>query len=73
MKQYDVICIGEVLIDLISQEPGKSLTDTMSFRKFAGGAPANVAVGMAKLGLNVAFAGKVGRDPFGKFLRNYLL
>ncbi|MCK4716554.1 MAG: carbohydrate kinase [Candidatus Marinimicrobia bacterium] len=72
MIYFDVISVGELLIDLISQEPGKALTDAMNFKKFAGGAPANVVIGMAKLGLNVAFAGKVGRDPFGKFLRNYL-
>ncbi|HCK99560.1 MAG TPA: hypothetical protein DHW42_05570 [Candidatus Marinimicrobia bacterium] len=72
MRKYDVICVGEVLIDMISREPGKSLSETGSFSKFAGGAPANVAVGMAKLGRKVAFSGKVGRDPFGKFLRNYL-
>ncbi|MBU4444590.1 MAG: carbohydrate kinase [Candidatus Marinimicrobia bacterium] len=72
MIYYDVISVGELLIDLISQEPGKALTDSINFKKCAGGAPANVTIGMAKLGLNVAFAGKVGRDPFGKFLRNYL-
>src|SRR5262249_33912618 len=35
-----------------------------------GGAPANVAVGLARLGVAAAFAGKVGDDPFGHFLRN---
>jgi len=72
MKKYDVICIGEVLVDLISQEPGKHLADVSLFKKFAGGAPANVAVGLAKLGCKVAFAGKVGNDSFGRFLRKYL-
>ncbi|MDD5765444.1 MAG: carbohydrate kinase [Candidatus Marinimicrobia bacterium] len=72
MKRFDVICIGEVLIDLISQEPGKRLADVSLFKKFAGGAPANVAVGLAKLGCQVAFAGKVGNDSFGRFLRKYL-
>ncbi|MFA4839014.1 MAG: carbohydrate kinase [Candidatus Neomarinimicrobiota bacterium] len=72
MKRFDVICIGEVLVDLISQEPGKHLADVSLFKKFAGGAPANVAVGLAKLGSNVAFAGKVGDDSFGCFLKIYL-
>ncbi|MBU1875300.1 carbohydrate kinase [bacterium] len=72
MNQYDVICIGEVLIDMISQEPGKSLSEAGSFSKLPGGAPANVAVGLAKLDRNVAFAGRVGNDYFGQFLRQYL-
>ncbi|MFH1214120.1 MAG: carbohydrate kinase [Candidatus Neomarinimicrobiota bacterium] len=72
MKRFDVICLGEVLVDLISQEPGKRLADVALFRKFAGGAPANVAIGLAKLGCTVAFAGKIGNDSFGSFLKNYL-
>jgi len=72
MKQYDVICIGEVIVDMISQEPGKSLSDVEHFSKFFGGAPANVAVGLAKLGEKTAFAGRVGDDSFGQFLQQYL-
>jgi len=72
MKQLDVICIGEVLIDMVSKEPGKSLPDVERFAKYAGGAPANVAVGLAKLDRTITFAGKVGGDSFGQFLRQYL-
>jgi len=72
MKKFDVICIGEVLVDLISQESGTSLDNVTLFKKFAGGAPANVAVGLTKLGGKVAFAGRVGDDFFGRFLRKYL-
>jgi len=72
MKNYDVICIGEVLVDLISQEPGKGLPEVAMFKKFAGGAPANVAVGLARLGYKTGFAGKVGDDSFGLFLKKFL-
>ncbi len=72
MKKFDVICIGEILIDFISEEPSQRLADVKTFSKFAGGAPANVAVGFSKLGLKTAFAGRVGNDPFGDFLINYL-
>lgn len=72
MKKFDVICIGEILIDFISEEPGKQLGDVKTFSKFAGGAPANVAVGLTTLGLKTAFAGRVGNDPFGDYLINYL-
>jgi len=72
MKACDVICLGEVLVDLISQEPGKKLADVALFKKFAGGAPANVAIGLARLGCDVAFSGRIGNDSFGRFLREYL-
>jgi hypothetical protein len=35
MKVFDVICLGEVLVDLISQEPGKKLADVALFKKLA--------------------------------------
>jgi fructokinase len=62
-----VLCLGEVLIDLIAETPG-SLTTASRFLKCAGGAPANVAVGIARLGVSCGFTGKVAADPFGDFL-----
>lgn len=66
----DVICLGEALIDFIPFESGCSLEDVTAFRKAPGGAPANVAAGLSKLGNPSAFLGKVGDDPFGHFLAN---
>lgn len=64
----DVICLGEALIDFIPLESGVSLMDVSGFKKAPGGAPANVAAGLAKLGNSSAFVGKVGDDAFGRFL-----
>jgi sugar/nucleoside kinase (ribokinase family) len=64
----DVVCLGEALIDFVADVSGVDLQDAPGFRKAPGGAPANVAVGVAKLGTSAAFLGKVGDDPFGKFL-----
>ena len=64
----DVVCIGEALIDFVPTEPDVALADALSFRKAAGGAPANVAVGLARLGVPTSFIGVVGDDPFGGFL-----
>ena len=64
----DVVCIGEALIDFVPTESEVSLADAASFRKAAGGAPANVAVGLARLGVSTAFIGVVGDDPFGEYL-----
>lgn len=68
----DVVCMGELLIDFVSTENGCSLVDAPSFKKAPGGAPANVAVGLAHLGLSSAFIGKVGSDDFGQFLAQAL-
>lgn len=62
-----VICLGETLIDFIGETPG-DLTQVTSFRKCPGGAPANVAVGIARLGGSCGFIGAVGTDSFGHFL-----
>ena len=64
----DVVCIGEALIDFVPTEPDVALTDALSFRKAADGAPANVAVGLARLGVSTSFIGMVGDDPFGEYL-----
>ncbi len=66
------ICIGELLIDFVSTTPDVTLADAPSFVKAPGGAPANVAVGLAKLGVDTGFIGKVGSDPFGEFLTETL-
>lgn len=64
----DVIAIGELLIDLISDKPGFPLEDQTTFNRFAGGAPANFAVGIRSLGLSSGMITKVGNDFFGRFL-----
>ncbi|HET9946597.1 MAG TPA: carbohydrate kinase [Patescibacteria group bacterium] len=68
MKSGQVVCYGELLIDMISSTTG-DLTQSKSFLKKFGGAPANVSMGVSKLGIPVSFMGKVGNDPFGKFLK----
>src|SRR3954454_1883743 len=65
-----VVCLGEALIDFVADTTGVSLAECPGFRKEPGGAPANVAVGLARLGVPASFVGKVGDDPFGRFLRD---
>lgn len=64
----DIITFGEALIDFVSTTSGTSLVDAPAFKKAFGGAPANVAIDLARLGLSVGFIGKVGDDDFGHFL-----
>lgn len=66
------ITCGEMLIDFVSTVAGVTLIEAPAFHKAAGGAPANVAVGLARLGLSSGFIGKVGNDDFGEFLRETL-
>ena len=63
-----VYTIGEALIDFIPMEVGIPLKDVGGFQKAAGGAPANVACTVAKLGGSSAFIGKLGTDAFGDYL-----
>ena len=65
---YDLITLGEALIDLPATQSGVSLTDAPGFTKVPAGAPGNVAAAGAKLGLKTAFVSKAGDDPFGKCL-----
>ena len=62
-----ITCIGETIVDFVATAPG-SLREAGSFLKAAGGAPANVTVGLSRLGSRSAFVGSVGDDPFGRFL-----
>lgn len=66
-----IICFGELLIDMIATNSGDLIASEGFLKKF-GGAPANTAIGLAKLGVPVHFMGKVGDDPFGQFLKQTL-
>ncbi|KAL3325934.1 hypothetical protein AABB24_036911 [Solanum stoloniferum] len=67
-----VVCFGELLIDFVPTASGVSLAEAPGFKKAPGGAPANVAVGIARLGGSSAFIGKVGADEFGYMLADIL-
>lgn len=67
-----VYCIGELLIDFISKDTTNKLEEVNTFDKKAGGAPANVAVAISRLGGDACFLGQVGNDAFGLYLKNRL-
>ncbi len=69
-KTIDVIALGEALIDFT--ESGTSPAGARLFEQNPGGAPANVACAVARLGGRAAFLGKVGDDMHGHFLRQTL-
>jgi sugar/nucleoside kinase (ribokinase family) len=72
MPALRVLAVGEALVDWVCTERGASLAEARVFTKAPGGAPMNVAVGLARLGVPAAFAGCVGADPFGEWLRELM-
>lgn len=71
MTDSNVLVAGEALIDLFPAEGGR-LADVETLRRAAGGAPANVAVGMARLGTPPLLWTRLGDDPFGEHLLDVL-
>jgi fructokinase len=68
----DIVCLGEIILDMFASEAGKDFFTVSAFLPVAGGAPANVAVAAARLGARSAFIGKAGEDPFGRRLERVL-
>lgn len=68
----EVLCLGELLIDLVPEPSGSPLDRARTLRIAPGGAPANVAVALARLGIPAGFIGKAGDDPLGRLLKKTL-
>lgn len=71
-EMADVLCLGEILVDWVCTTVGAELDSAQAFTKAPGGAPANVAVGLARQGVSAGFIGRVSRDAFGEWLRDLL-
>ena len=67
-KKYDVIALGELLIDFTMN--GQSEQGNNMFEACPGGAPCNVLALLNKMGKKTAFLGKVGKDQFGILLKD---
>ncbi|MEP7043869.1 MAG: carbohydrate kinase [Dokdonella sp.] len=65
-----IVCFGEALIDFLAEPPAAGRA--RAFLQHAGGAPANVAVAVARLGAAAEFVGMLGADMFGDFLADSL-
>jgi fructokinase len=60
------VVVGEALVDLVGQRGGRTLA------VHPGGSPANVALGLARLGAAVTLKTRLGRDAFGELIRSHL-
>ncbi|NMM64168.1 5-dehydro-2-deoxygluconokinase [Clostridium sp. P21] len=70
-RKFDVIPLGRAAIDFNPVDVNMTLAESGTFKKYLGGSPANVAVGLARLGKKVGFIGKISNDRFGDFIINY--
>ena len=70
-RPMDVIPVGRVAIDFNPVDYFKTLAESTTFKKYLGGSPANIAVGMARLGRRVGFLGRVSNDRFGDFVTHF--
>ncbi|WP_026731197.1 carbohydrate kinase family protein [Fischerella sp. PCC 9605] len=68
MSNSRVLCLGEILFDCLADQLGRSLEEVESWTPYPGGAPANVACALVKLGIPAGFIGCVGEDEPGNEL-----
>jgi fructokinase len=68
----DVACFGETLWDIYEAEPREAAPIAATFRRELGGAPANVATALSRLGVRASIVGGIGKDRFGQALRQHL-
>jgi 5-dehydro-2-deoxygluconokinase len=73
VRQFDVVTMGRVGVDIYPLQTGVGLEDVTSFGKYLGGSPTNVAVAAARYGRDCAVVTKTGADPFGRFVRRALV
>ena len=67
MAEFDVLCFGETMAMFVAEQTG-DLASVEQFRKRIAGADSNVAIGLARLGFDVAWMSRVGDDCLGRFV-----
>ena len=67
-RPFDMVLLGRAAIDLNPSDYYQPLPKCTTFKKYMGGSPANIAVGLARLGKKIGFIAKVSDDQFGDFI-----
>ena len=67
-KKYDILCVGELLIDMMSVDFAEDFSQVEKFKRIQGGSPANLAMNMKRLGNRVRLVASVGKDDMGNYL-----
>jgi len=73
MKDIDIICAGETLIDFIGNQAERPISEIKDYHRYLGGSPTNVAVNMARLGCKAEMVACVGNDGFGDYIKKRLI
>lgn len=68
MRDIDILCVGEVLIDFIGHQSGVQINNTRDYHRYLGGSPTNVAMNSVRLGLKSVLVATVGNDGFGEYI-----
>ncbi len=71
-RPFDLACLGRLAVDLYSEQFGARLEDARSMAMYLGGSSANLAFGVARLGLKSAMISRVGNEHMGRFLTETL-
>jgi len=67
-RPYDLVLLGRIAIDFNPVDYFQTLAQSTTFKKYLGGSPANIAVGLARLGKKIGFFARVSDDRFGEFV-----
>lgn len=70
-KEFDLILLGRVAVDLNPIDYYCPLNESTTFKRYLGGSPANIAVGLARLGKKCGFFARVSDDQLGTFVTDY--
>ncbi|MBM7566204.1 5-dehydro-2-deoxygluconokinase [Paenibacillus sacheonensis] len=70
-RLLDFVALGRACVDLNANEIHRPMEDTVTFTKYVGGSPANITIGMARLGMRTGFIGRVSDDQMGRFIVRY--
>ena len=71
-KKYDILAVGELLIDFISTDFADNLDEVHNFKRLQGGSPANMCMNMARLGNRSKLLASLGNDDMGHYLLKYV-
>lgn len=70
-KKYDLILVGRVAVDFNPVDYYCPLNESTTFKRYLGGSPANIAVGLSRLGKKCGFFARVSDDQFGTFVTDF--
>lgn len=70
-KDFDMILLGRVAVDLNPVDYYCPLSESTTFKRYLGGSPANIAVGLSRLGKKCGFFARVSDDELGTFVVNF--